>query len=224
MVGLPHRNQQMPPTNLSTTAQAVLATAAANADHIVTLPERLPIAAQRAVVKSTLNAGLLEEVPASEAQDARRTTESGERLLLRATEAGLAAVAATEGTDGPTKPAEARSDAEATVASTVDLSAHAASLSPRARLRAAAGAVVTAWDDTTEGRPGLSDAVDTLRAALACSTHKPAAGGAPRPPRPGTRQQAVLALLRRPEGATVAQVADATGWANHAVRGFFAGL
>jgi hypothetical protein len=34
----------------------------------------------------------------------------------------------------------------------------------------------------------------------------------------------VLALLRRPEGATVAQIAEATGWANHTVRGFFAGL
>jgi hypothetical protein len=34
----------------------------------------------------------------------------------------------------------------------------------------------------------------------------------------------VLALLRRPQGATVAQVVEATGWAPHTVRGFFAGL
>ena len=34
----------------------------------------------------------------------------------------------------------------------------------------------------------------------------------------------MLTLLRRPEGATVAQVAEATGWAQHTVRGFFAGL
>ena len=31
-------------------------------------------------------------------------------------------------------------------------------------------------------------------------------------------------MLRRPEGATVAQIAEATGWAAHTVRGFFAGL
>jgi predicted ArsR family transcriptional regulator len=43
-------------------------------------------------------------------------------------------------------------------------------------------------------------------------------------PRQGTKQEAVLALLRRPEGATVAQVAGATGWAYHTVRGFLAGL
>ncbi|NDG48089.1 MAG: DUF3489 domain-containing protein, partial [Rhodospirillales bacterium] len=34
----------------------------------------------------------------------------------------------------------------------------------------------------------------------------------------------VLAMLRRAEGATVAQIAEATGWAQHTVRGFFAGL
>jgi predicted transcriptional regulator len=31
-------------------------------------------------------------------------------------------------------------------------------------------------------------------------------------------------MLRRPEGATVAQIAEATGWQAHTVRGFFAGL
>ena len=34
----------------------------------------------------------------------------------------------------------------------------------------------------------------------------------------------MLALLRRPEGATIAEAAEATGWANHTVRGFFARL
>ena len=34
----------------------------------------------------------------------------------------------------------------------------------------------------------------------------------------------MLALLRRPEGATIAQVQEATGWAPHTVRGFLAGL
>jgi predicted transcriptional regulator len=31
-------------------------------------------------------------------------------------------------------------------------------------------------------------------------------------------------MLRQPEGATVAQIAEATGWAQHTVRGFLAGL
>ena len=45
-----------------------------------------------------------------------------------------------------------------------------------------------------------------------------------RKPRKGTKQQQVLAMLRRPEGATVAQIAEATGWQAHTVPGFFAGL
>ena len=214
----------MPPPSLSTTAQAVLTTAIENVDRILTLPERLPIAAQRAVVKSMLNGGLIEEVHAGEAQSAWRTTESGERLLLRATEAGLAALATTHDSDGPIQPTGAGRDAEATVPPTADATALTAPLRPRARLHVAAEAVLTAWDDTTEGRPGLPDAVEALRAALATATYKPVAGGAPRLPRAGTKQQAVLTLLRRSEGATVAQVAEATGWANHTVRGFFAGL
>ncbi|MBC4019129.1 DUF3489 domain-containing protein [Siccirubricoccus deserti] len=64
--------------------------------------------------------------------------------------------------------------------------------------------------------------MDALRAAVP-SPRRPAQARTTGP-RQGTKQQAVLALLRRPEGATVAQIAEATGWANHTVRGFFAGL
>ncbi len=48
--------------------------------------------------------------------------------------------------------------------------------------------------------------------------------GAPRAPRPDTKQATVLALLRRPEGASGPQMVEATGWAPHTVRGFLAGL
>lgn len=73
---------------------------------------------------------------------------------------------------------------------------------------------------------GALDApMEALRALLAGKAARaPREAGAPRKPREGTKQEQVLAMLRRPEGATVTQIAEATGWAQHTVRGFFAGL
>ena len=73
---------------------------------------------------------------------------------------------------------------------------------------------------------GALDApMEALRTLLAGKPARaPRDAGAPRKPREGTKQEQVLAMLRRPEGATVAQIAEATGWAQHTVRGFFAGL
>ena len=38
-----------------------------------------------------------------------------------------------------------------------------------------------------------------------------------------SKQDAVIALLRRPEGSTVDEVVNATGWQRHTVRGVFSG-
>jgi hypothetical protein len=94
-----------------------------------------------------------------------------------------------------------------------------AAATPRHGLRDAAQAVLTAQD---AGRP-LEAPLAALRAALAKPERQPRST-TPRQPRQGTKQQAVLNLLRRPEGASVVQVIEATGWQPHTVRGFFAGL
>jgi Protein of unknown function (DUF3489) len=38
-----------------------------------------------------------------------------------------------------------------------------------------------------------------------------------------SKQDDVIAMLRRPEGATVDEVASGTGWQRHTVRGVFSG-
>jgi hypothetical protein len=51
----------------------------------------------------------------------------------------------------------------------------------------------------------------------------PEAPAAAKPPRAGTKQAQMIAMLKRPEGATVNQIAAATGWEHHTIRGAIAG-
>jgi hypothetical protein len=81
-------------------------------------------------------------------------------------------------------------------------------------LRTAAEAAVAAW----EGGTDRALAMEGLKAALAPATK------APRTPRSGTKNEAVLTLLRREDGASIAQIIEATGWAPHTVRGYLVGL
>jgi hypothetical protein len=41
--------------------------------------------------------------------------------------------------------------------------------------------------------------------------------------RAGTKQAQIIAMLQRPEGATVAEMVEATGWLAHTVRGSISG-
>jgi hypothetical protein len=209
---------------LSDTQRLILAAAAQHDARLAVAPNSLPAAARNAVSRSMLKHGLLTEVPAPTEYVGLgwRQDEAGTWIALRATEAGLQAISedATEGSSEPsteTMPALPRSESPAAAASgSVGDSGEAIEApdapstgqheaSARLNLRTAAQAALAAWD-ANDGL-GLAAAMGALRAAMP-SRPTPAR---PTGPRQGTKQEAVLALLRRPEGVTVVQVAEATG-------------
>ena len=65
---------------------------------------------------------------------------------------------------------------------------------------------------------GASEGSATRRRPRAARTTAPAGKQ-----REGTKQALLIGLLRRPEGATIAEIVSATGWQPHTVRGAFAG-
>lgn len=74
-------------------------------------------------------------------------------------------------------------------------------------------------DDADTARPSATEAPQQDRAP-----HRDAeAAHSTRTPRAGTKQAALIAMLRAPEGATIAEITTATGWQAHTVRGAMAG-
>jgi hypothetical protein len=88
----------------------------------------------------------------------------------------------------------------------------------------AAQVLLDAWDEL----PGsdirsLAGPVADLRAAMMAKEKISTLISATRPPK-DTKTAQALAMLRRDEGASGPQIAEAMGWAPHTVRGFLAGL
>ena len=55
------------------------------------------------------------------------------------------------------------------------------------------------------------------------TTKKPASGAKASPARPGTKTAALIALIKRKEGATIADLTKAMNWQPHSVRGAISG-
>jgi hypothetical protein len=188
-------NGDHPMTRLSDTQLVILSAAAQRADlSVLPLPDSL-----------TLKGGALNKVMDSLRNRGLIRVLGGdggpERVII--TSEGMAAISV-----------EADDDEAPAAADTAPTSAEAAS-----------AADVTALASEANGaakRPKTKPAKGKGKKAIETA---PAAGepsGKPTP-RAGTKQAQMIELLRRPEGATVEQIAAATGWQHHTIRGAISG-
>jgi hypothetical protein len=226
-------------TKLSDSQRVILSAAAQHEMGFARAPKTLPAAARNAVFRSLIKNNLLTEInaPREHVGLGWRQDEDGTSIVARITDDGLRAIGIDPNEDdaqsdapvADTAPTGGEDAAAGDTPAEETENAHgAATPARRASLRDAAAAVLAAWgaspaQDATDNP--ISRAIEMLRSSVA---GKPSRAnrepGAPRKPREGTKQEQVLALLRREEGATIAQICEATGWQGHTVRGFFAGL
>lgn len=188
-------------TKLSDSQLVILTNAAARPDrNALPLPGSLRGGAATKVVGALLSRGLVAEriVETTTKADAAlnriwRNEPDGRAVLIDITDAGLAAIG-VETDDGD-------------------------AVSPNTD----EGPADTTTDAT--GAPASAEADAPEFGTLDAETGPDAATDAPRArkTREGTKQAALIAMLRAPGGATIAEIAAATNWAYHTIRGAMSG-
>jgi outer membrane biosynthesis protein TonB len=218
-------------TKLTDTQAILLSAAAQRSDgNLLPLPGSLRGGAAVKVVVALLSRGLASEevidrsIPADSALNTVWRNEADSRaVLLKITPEGLAAIGVEPAAE-PAAPAETEVQP---AGGAVDYRLNEGTNS--AGEPAAGPATATPDAPKKRGRPKKAvepAAAPTEEPKRRDRPKKSAAEptpAAPRRTRDDTKQAQLIAMLRRKEGATIAQIVAATGWQPHTVRGAFAG-
>jgi hypothetical protein len=195
-------NGDHPMTKLSDTQLVILSAAAQRADlSVLPLPESLNLkgGALNKVMGSLRNRGLIRVLGGD---------GGPERVVI--TSEGMAAIGVEQdGDEAPAAADTAPPPAEADgAADDAQASATEADVAP------------------TPAKRGRAKGNGKPRAKAAPAAREPKTAGEPtvKPtPRAGTKQATMIEMLKRPEGATVEQIAAVTGWQHHTIRGAISG-
>ncbi len=179
---------------LSDTHHLILSSASQRTDHAAVLPTNLKGNAAKKVIDQLVNGKLLQELRAKDEMPVWRRGDDNRPYSLRITKTGLRAIEVEDSAEAPNCiPVAHRVEAAPEEMSAEAKPSVHASRARRRGVKRAAGASVTATK------------VSSNRI------------------RPDSKQDRIVVLLQRPEGATLDVLVKETGWQKHSVRGFLAG-